>query len=270
MNSNNNSKLARLARFVGNKGFYIVLFLCVVVIGVSAYVLTYTVKRTGLELEEDLSMRITASLPSPSAVEIPTINPNEINPAPTEVPQPGVNDPANPASGSESSLELEFEDSQQAMQEVPPDEEVIAEAKPDIAPTAFVWPVAGDIQTPHSIDALVYDRTMMDWRTHSGLDITGELGAKVLAVASGTVEELYKDQMMGTTVVIYHGGGLRSIYSNLAELPAVSVGSEVAMSDVVGAIGDTALAEVGDVTHLHFEMTLNGESVDPNDYLPER
>jgi murein DD-endopeptidase MepM/ murein hydrolase activator NlpD len=112
-----------------------------------------------------------------------------------------------------------------------------------------------NIETPHSMETLVYDRTMMDWRTHKGIDIASEMGAKVFAAATGTVEKIYDDQMMGTTVILYHGGGLRSIYRNLASTPAVSAGALVDMGDVVGAVGDTAIAEAGEVTHLHFEMT---------------
>lgn len=266
MNSKKSSVLERLAKFMGNKGFYIVLFLCVAVIGVSAYVLTYTVRRTGLDLEEDLSIRVTASLPSPTALEIPTVNPNEINPPSTAAPQPEINQP------SDNALSSETGDHQISVQVDMSAEDVmsISEEEPDLAPTVFVWPVSGSVLKPHSVEALVYDRTMMDWRTHKGIDINGELGAKVLAVASGTVEEIYKEQMMGTTVVINHGGGLRSIYSNLADMPTISVGDDVSMSDVIGAIGQTALAEVGDVVHLHFEMTLDNKNVDPADYLPAR
>ena len=260
------SMLERLAKFMGNKGFYIVLFLCVAVIGVSAWVLTYTVRRTGLDLDEDLSIRVTATLPTHTPIEIPTVNPNEINPPSTAAPQPEINPP------SENTLVQEKTDSQVSAVESTPNEDVmsVTEDEPDLAPTTFVWPVTGSIMTPHSVEALVYDRTMMDWRAHKGIDISGELGAKVIAVASGTVEDIYKDQMMGTTVVIYHGGGLRSIYSNLAELPTVAVDDYVSMGDVIGAIGQTSLAEAGDVTHLHFEMTLDGQNVNPSDYLPPR
>lgn len=266
MNSKKRSMLEQIAKFMGNKGFYIVLFLCVAVIGVSAWVLTYTVRRTGLDLEEDLSIRVTASLPTPASIEIPTINPNEITPPSTAAPLPEINQPSgNTFDYVESNSQVSAEDNT-------PNEGVmnVSEEEPDLAPTTFVWPITGNILMPHSVEALVYDRTMMDWRTHKGIDINGELGAKVMAVASGTVEEVFKDQMMGTTVVIYHGGGLRSIYRNLAELPTVVVGDKVSMSDVIGAIGQTSLAEAGDVTHLHFEMTLDGVSVDPADYLPAR
>ena len=146
----------------------------------------------------------------------------------------------------------------------------MAEINKGSLPELFIWPVVGSVETPHSVEALVYSRTMADWRTHSGIDISTGLGGKVIAAADGTVEQVYTDEMYGMTVVIHHGGGLRSIYSNLAETPAVAVGESVGIGDTIGSVGQTALAEIGDVTHLHFEMTLDGETVDPNDYLPLR
>ena len=72
-----------------------------------------------------------------------------------------------------------------------------------------------------------------------------------------------------TTVVISHGGGIESVYSNLAELPTVTVGQSVAQGDTIGSVGTTALAEAGEVYHLHFAMRADGQSVDPAEYLPK-
>jgi murein DD-endopeptidase MepM/ murein hydrolase activator NlpD len=140
----------------------------------------------------------------------------------------------------------------------------------EVMATAFLWPLSGEVERGHAWDRLVYDRTMGDWRTHDGLDISGGLGAKVYAAADGVVEEVALDERLGTTVVLYHGGGLRSVYANLAATPAVQVGDEVKLGDVVGAIGTTAMAERGDVTHLHFAMSVDGVSVDPREYLPRK
>ena len=65
-----------------------------------------------------------------------------------------------------------------------------------------------------------------------------------------------------------HGGGLTTTYANLAEVPAVEEGDAVGAGDVLGAVGETAIAESALASHLHFAMTDGGEPVDPLDYLP--
>jgi murein DD-endopeptidase MepM/ murein hydrolase activator NlpD len=82
------------------------------------------------------------------------------------------------------------------------------------------------------------------------------------------VKSVAQDDLMGTTVIIDHGNGLKSIYSNLAATPTVSAGDSVDTGTVIGAVGDTAIAESERVSHLHFEMTKNGTAVDPSEYLP--
>lgn len=254
------SRWDKVFKFFGDKGFYIVLFLCVAVIGVSAWMISGSIG--GLEDEADntvLSAKVTAA-PSPNASPRPTIEPlPPVTAKPSIAPEPEAiivpDEPAEQVSNLESK---------------PMPADAMAASNEGSLPEVFVWPVVGNVETSHSVEALVYNRTMADWRTHRGVDVTSGLGGKVIAAAGGIVEQVYSDDMFGTTVVIHHGGGLRSIYSNLAETPAVSVGDNVCMGDTIGSVGETALAEVGDVTHLHFEMTLDGETVDPLDYLPVR
>ena len=251
------SRWDKVFKFVGEKGFYIVLFLCVAVIGVSAWMISGSIG--GLEDEADetvLSAMVTA-VPSPTPA-LPTIEPlPPVTAEPKEDTEP-------------ETIVIPDEPAEPVMEGKPMPEAVMAEINKGSLPEVLVWPTAGTIETPHSVQALVYSRTMADWRTPTGIDIATGLGGKVIAAAEGTVEQVFSDDMYGTTVVIHHGGGLRSIYSNLAEMPTVAIGDSVSMGDVIGAVGQTALAEVGDVNHLHFEMTLDGEAVDPMDYLPVR
>ena len=115
---------------------------------------------------------------------------------------------------------------------------------------------------------LAYDVTMKDWRTHDGIDISTDAGAVVRAAADGTVESIKQDDLYGTTVVIKHGGGIKTVYSNLAETPTVSEGDSVRAGDVIGSVGESALCEIGQPAHLHFAMSVDGVSVDPDSYLP--
>jgi murein DD-endopeptidase MepM/ murein hydrolase activator NlpD len=110
---------------------------------------------------------------------------------------------------------------------------------------------------------------MNDFRTHSGIDITGDIGSPVCAFASGVVAEIRNDAFLGVTVVLEHSGGMVSSYSNLAEnLPQeISVGAFVEVGQTIGGIGETAIIESADVPHVHFELYLNETCVNPEDYL---
>lgn len=236
----------RLIAFLGRQGFFLVLFLCVGLIGLTAIIFTSTWRSVQtISTDPGLSVRITMP-------PLPTLTPSPEQPTPTSR---ATEEPA-PAALPEA------EDTGEVLPEEPPAAEVMA--------AAFLWPLNGEVERGHAWDRLVYDRTMADWRTHDGLDISGGLGAKVYAAADGVVEEVVLDERLGTKVVLYHGGGLRSVYANLAATPAVQVGDEVKLGDVVGAIGTTAMAEKGDVTHLHFAMSVDGVSVDPREYLPRK
>ena len=138
-----------------------------------------------------------------------------------------------------------------------------------VTPPVYTWPVKGEIVSNFSLEVLAYDETMGDWRTHSGVDISAQKGTRVLAMSRGTVRRVYEDELMGTTVVIDHGEGLVSYYQNLSESPTVAEGDAVVTGTVIGAVGDTAIAEGGRPSHLHLEVSLDERPVDPVSYLPQ-
>ena len=159
-----------------------------------------------------------------------------------------------------------------APEETPPPSAPPAEpeeaALPQTGPAAFVWPVQGQLLTAFSADELFYNPTMGDWRTHGGLDVAAIQGAEVRASAAGTVTSVTQDPLMGTTVTVEHGGGFTTTYANLAPAPAVEAGDSVASGQVLGLVGDTAIAESALGSHLHFAIAVDGTEVDPLDYLP--
>lgn len=247
--------LKRAAYFIADRGFYIVLFLCVAVIGAAAWILS------SRRIETDVSEPVTMS-GSFAPVETPALPDADIAEPPPAATMPP------PAEDSGADIPDESEPSAETMAELPM--EAAAPAVEEPAALHFLWPLSGRVETPHSVDALIYDSTMADWRTHSGVDISAPIGTLVMASSDGTVADVYDDGMYGTTVIIRHSGGLKSIYSNLAALPTVAAGDAVRIGEVIGAVGDTALAETGTVSHLHFGMELDGEAVDPDLYLPRR
>ena len=259
--------------FLAGKGFYIVLLLCMAVIGVSAWLLIFAGKN---EDSGSVNDQLTNTIQSRGLNE-------------PDVSTSGVNG-SYAGDKQETGLQKAENDSTQVISPINPEdddgEEIESSAQSaegektgsvdqqveetSIEDLTFVWPVAGDIISDYSIEVLAFDKTMGDWRTHPAVDVSAEIGTKVLSAAEGTVCDIYEDEMYGTTVVIDHGNGLKSYCSNLAKVPTVAVGDKVSMGDTIGSVGDTALAETGIVTHLHFQMTLNDEYVDPVDYLPGR
>ena len=70
-------------------------------------------------------------------------------------------------------------------------------------------------------------------------------------------------------VVLDHGNGLITTYCNLAGSPAVQAGQTVEAGEIIGAVGGSAIAESSLEPHLHLEASLNGQVVDPREYLPQ-
>ena len=245
----------RAEEFLSGKGFYIVLSICIAVVGISAWFVYASLRDAR---EEEASAAVSGMIDTSetrSAVEIVTGG--------TDAEAEETEDADEPAAAEETTVpdiadlgEAAVEDSGDAVEAA--------------APASFVWPVGGEIVNAFTGSELVYSRTMADWRVHNGIDLAADAGSRVLAVSSGTVEEVRDDDLYGTTVVIDHGNGLKSIYSNLAGTPAVAEGDTVSAGSVIGSVGDTAKAEIGEVSHLHFEMTLNDAEVDPADYLPAK
>ena len=137
-------------------------------------------------------------------------------------------------------------------------------------PLVLVAPTAGGkLLKAHATDALVWSPTMNDYRTHAGVDISGELGAPVYAVADGTIESVFTDPFMGVCIRIDHGDGIKSCYRNLADVipESIAAGKTVQAGQVIGAIGETAIEEIAEDVHLHFELTQNDVYLDPADYL---
>jgi len=250
MNADKKPFAQRAEQFFAGKGFYIVLFLCVTVIGVSAWSMLTGNRTSGAA---DMEPGIAAANMAPAATLLPeapaaTAAPKPAAtpaPAATQAPEADAKAPAAPAPAAESKIPA-----------------------PAAAPDYFIWPVAGPIENGYSIEVLVFNDTMQDWRTHDGVDIACDLGTQVKAMTNGTVTDVYRDDLYGTTVVISHKGGLVSQYSNLAAAPTVAAGDQVVTGQVIGAVGDTALCETGEVCHLHLSMTKDGISADPMEYLP--
>lgn len=129
---------------------------------------------------------------------------------------------------------------------------------------SYVRPVNGEVLKGYCMDSLVFSQTMQDYRTHNGVDLAAAIGTEVRAYTDGTVQSISNDPFMGTTVEILHEAGVVSVYKNLdEEIPeGISVGTEVKAGTIIGKVGQSAILEIADEPHLHFELWMNGEIID--------
>ena len=142
-----------------------------------------------------------------------------------------------------------------------------AEEKPTLT---YISPVKGTVYKSHSTTTPVFSNTLDEWRIHTGIDVSTEDGAEVVAVCDGEITGVYNDPMLGQTVEITHSDTHKSYYSNLdKDTVACSVGTTVKQGDVIGYVGDTTISELADEPHVHFEFKVSGESVNPLDYFTE-
>lgn len=255
MNSSNSGK--KLEGFFTGKGFYIVLFLCAAVIGVSAWMMA--AGNETMETEPVLSNSTSLDNKRVETIIIPAESDTGTVSRPDSSHEIEAVAPSVNTEGLTEMIEEEPSEQVDSMGESVP-----------VAATAplYVWPLEGEIERSYSADALAYDVTMRDWRTHEGLDIAAELGETVYAAHAGLVESIVQDDMYGTVLTVDHGNGTKTVYANLAEMPAVGVGEWIEPGVVIGAVGATALCEIGQGTHLHFAIMVDGVYADPLDYLP--
>ena len=133
----------------------------------------------------------------------------------------------------------------------------------------FSLPTSGVLIKSHDASTQVFSNTMKDYRVHLGVDIATEMGAPVVAAADGTVMQVWEDVKMGQCVAVKHGGDACTIYKNLSEtIPeAIVEGAEIKAGETLGYVGESAMIEIAEEPHLHFEMTVGGLAVDPLEYF---
>jgi len=148
----------------------------------------------------------------------------------------------------------------------PPETSVISPTDP---PKIYCSPIDGEVIKSFSGDNLVYSLTMEDYRAHLGIDISCEEGSAVRCFTDGTVEAIYKDPLMGYTIIVDHEEGLKSVYQNLSEETAenISETSKVVAGEILGYTANTALIECCENSHLHFELIQDGQKIDPLAYI---
>lgn len=131
------------------------------------------------------------------------------------------------------------------------------------------WPVFGNIVSPFDMTTGVYDKTLEQYKVSDSICISAPVGTDVKATAEGMVENIFVDEELGQTVVINHGNGWVSTYSQLEENVSVAVGDVVKEGQVVGKIAEPSKYGVALGPHLDFKVLKDDTPKDPTEILTQ-
>lgn len=129
------------------------------------------------------------------------------------------------------------------------------ESKKILEHTPSGWPVKGRLSSPWG---------WRDWTNsfHEGDDICNVMNTPIHATASGKVTLASWSGGYGNCIDVDHGGGIVTRYGHCASI-LVKVGETVKVGQVIGLLGQSGNA---DCPHVHYEIRINGKSVDPEKF----
>ena len=127
--------------------------------------------------------------------------------------------------------------------------------------TPTVWPVDGTLEGGFGGRRNPFGGP--GWEFHSGQDIEAPWGAPVVAGASGTVSFVGWQNGYGQLVIVDHGGGLSTRYGHLSHID-VELNQTVSRAQLLGKVGSTGRSTG---PHLHYEVRINDQPVNPLQYL---
>jgi murein DD-endopeptidase MepM/ murein hydrolase activator NlpD len=130
----------------------------------------------------------------------------------------------------------------------------------------MMWPVEGEIVVDYSMAETTYFPTLQEYKCNPAILIQSEAGTDVCASYAGTVTDIYNDAQLGTVVEMSLGNGYEAAYGQLTAVE-VSVGDTVAEGSVIGEVNEPTRFYSVEGSHLNFQLTKDGEPVDPLDYL---
>lgn len=243
-----------IAEFLDKQGIYIIMLVCLALIGITAYFAlgsggeekaeqpSPSTAPAGVQqdttLEDEIKKLQATPKPTPKATATPTVTPR-----PTATPEP-VED-------------LAYEQPVAAPK--------VAKAEPTPEPVKPLMPVEGNVIRPYSPEEPVFYQTLNEWMVHMGMDIEAAADTDVKCADDGTVEAVDNRADTGYTIVIDHGDGCKTVYGNLASPDGVQVGQQVNRGDAIGKVGNSASNTISDPPHVHFEFTKDGIRMNPEE-----
>ena len=149
--------------------------------------------------------------------------------------------------------------------DIPDDRTTVTSLQTTVPTTAqpkalFVLPISNRVLRPYS-ETHQYSETLGEWRTHNGVDFEAKENQSVKAVADGTVKTITTDALWGDIIEIDHGEKRLSRYCGVAA-QGIKTGDTVKVGEVIGKV--TAIpSEIKDAPHVHLEILVNGNYLDP-------
>lgn len=224
-----------------SRGYYVLLF-CMVILGGASVAITF--KAYNLFAKEDYELYAKDNIDENQTVS--TISNSE-----------------DTSSKIEDNSSIENNTTNAAEAKVSTNSTSNKKTQTTVKPLSFSKPINGEIQKQYSIDKVIYSKTLELWKTHDGIDIAADIGTNVKSIEKGTIEKVYEDSFYGTTIVIDHGQGYKSSYSNLDKNISVKEKQTVNKGQVIGKVSNTAIGEIKDEPHLHFTLFKDNNNVDP-------
>ncbi|MGE5329180.1 MAG: peptidoglycan DD-metalloendopeptidase family protein [Deltaproteobacteria bacterium] len=279
----------KVGNFLDQKGFYLVIFLCIIVIVATIAVVSIrdyqrlkinivsepqTTTKLAAENEKSWDSKNTEKPVDKAVVGKMIEKPETGNKAVV------LDNSKNISTGSKgsrvtvkiSSTEKKNEKPNKKVQQADKSGKIISQESKDVQnsnkPVDFDWPVFGKIINEYAKDSLIFSKTLQQWTTHHGVDISGKEGTPVRTAAEGIIKSIKSDPIYGITITIEHKNGTKTIYSNLSTGKMVKVGQNIKRGKVISGIGKTAGFECQDEPHIHFEVIKDEECANPVEYLP--
>ncbi|MDR1067054.1 MAG: peptidoglycan DD-metalloendopeptidase family protein [Clostridiales bacterium] len=125
------------------------------------------------------------------------------------------------------------------------------------------WPVLGDIVMDYSDSHAIYDKTLDQYRTNDILCIGADIGSQVVASAEGVVVKTANTKENGNLIVIDHGNGWTTTYSQLQDGLLVKEGDLVKKGQIIGGVNNPSIYSVLLGNHLGFKVAKNSVPVNP-------
>jgi len=128
--------------------------------------------------------------------------------------------------------------------------------------TPSIWPVSGKLESGMGGRRNPFGGRGFEY--HEGQDIDASYGTPVMVAASGTVTIAGRERGYGNVIYVDHGAGVTTRYGHLSQID-VKIGQTVTRGQTIGLVGSTGRSTG---PHLHYEVRINNQPVDPRQYLP--
>lgn len=214
----------------GNSAFYIILAVCLLVIGVAAWFAFSNMADTTPDVNSNMQNSSTQ-------------NNNEYNNN-----NSSYNENSN-NNGIDNNMEQGIQNTIPSTPTVEETEDVPYEEPKQ--QKSYTMPINGEILKDFSITTLQYSETFGDMRIHNAVDITCKDGTIASACTDGKVQSVEQTATLGTVVTIDHGDGLVIKYAALKDI-TVKNGDNVKMGDTIGSV-TTVPSECAEQSHIHLE-----------------